>query len=485
METSSQSELEALKLRCERAENALKAIQKRNKVLGVSAPFGILTVDPQGSITGMNARMRSMLPWPPDVRPETMNIFEFDALTHAGVSADFRRCWQSKRTIVRDYSCVEDSGGCLQLRFYMSPIADDTGALSGVMAFVENQTNLKQAQDAAKESEERYRLLFQSAPVAMIERDVSDLKAYLEKLRQSGVSDLRAHFRLHPEEIQSCLEMVKTVDCNDAFLRLLEAHDKCAMMEKLPPLAVGDELKRMAEEGILMVDQGIALPEREITIQTLTGKRKRIIAQYMVLADHETRIVISLVDITKRMEAEEALRASERRFREQSLRDNLTGLYNRRFLYQSLPGLIRRARNEQTRLALLFMDMDNFKGIVDEHGHLNGSRTIKEVGETIRSVIEPPAYSVAYAGDEFVVVLPEHSQQEAEQKARLIQSQIGETAYLSGLGKAIRLQASCGLAVFPSDADDPEGLLAAADAALFAAKRNDKGSLVLYKDIAA
>jgi hypothetical protein len=149
----------------------------------------------------------------------------------------------------------------------------------------------------------------------MIERDVSGMQAYLAALRRSGVVNLRDHFRLHPEEIQRCLGMVKTVDCNDAFLHLLESSDKNELIAKMPRLVVGESFSRMAEEGILMVDEGTLLPEREMTIETLQGKRKRIMAQYMLLADQGntlSRVVISLVDITKRMETEQALRASER-----------------------------------------------------------------------------------------------------------------------------------------------------------------------------
>jgi diguanylate cyclase (GGDEF)-like protein len=129
------------------------------------------------------------------------------------------------------------------------------------------------------------------------------------------------------------------------------------------------------------------------------------------------------------------------------------------------------------------MDMDDFKSVVDAHGHLNGSRAIQEVAATIRETIEPPSYAVAYAGDEFVVVLPDHSLHEAKQRAMQIQSRIKATAYLRNQGKAVRLGASCGIASFPGDADDSEGLLAAADAALFAVKGNGKGALRHFGDI--
>jgi diguanylate cyclase (GGDEF)-like protein len=234
------------------------------------------------------------------------------------------------------------------------------------------------------------------------------------------------------------------------------------------------------------LDRGIIQREREQTIHTLKGKQKSVIVQALVLSGHEdtlSRIVISLVDITKRKEAEEALRSSEQRFREQTLRDNLTSLYNRRFLYQSLAGLIETAKNNQTRLSLLFMDLDNFKHVVDTHGHLNGSLAIQEVAATIRSALEPPAYAVAYAGDEFVVVLPGLDQRQAADKASQIQSQIKETVYLRSKGKAVMLEASCGIATFPEHAFDADSLLAAADQALFHIKNIGKGAIGFFENI--
>jgi diguanylate cyclase (GGDEF)-like protein len=345
---------------------------------------------------------------------------------------------------------------------------------------------LKLAQTAAEESEQRYRLLFQSAPIAMMERDASQLKAHLEQLRQSGVSNLSHYLRQHPEEVPHCMSLIKTVDCNDAFCELLDVQDKNVFMSEFPLMTLGSEFQRLAEEVILMVDQGTIRREREQTIQTLKGKQKSVLVRALVLSGHEntlSRVVISMVDISKRKEAEEALRASEQRFREQAMRDNLTSLYNRRFLYQSLTGMIDIAKNNQTKLSLLFMDLDNFKKVVDTHGHLNGSHAIQEVAATIRSTLESPAFAVAYAGDEFVVVLPGLDQYQAGSKASQIQSQIKETVYLRSKGKEVKLQVSCGIATFPEHAIDTDSLLAAADQALFSIKKIGKGVIGYYENI--
>ncbi len=477
------AEMEELKKRCQKAETDLETLKNRNIILGDSAPFGIFTIDANGWFTGMNRKMHRLLPWLDGKDKDHLNLYEVEPLVQAGVSEDIRRCMQTNKAFTRDYECVQDNQKCLQLRFYLCPFSDGADNVAGTIVFAENFTHLRLAQAAAEESEQRYRLLFQSAPIPMVERDASALKVYLKQLRESGVTDLDAYLQQNPQEIKKCLQLIKTADFNDAFLELMETQDKAILSEQLPQLAMGSQFPQLVRELILVVDQGTVLPEREWTMQTFRGNRKRVISRAMILAGHEStlaRIVISIIDISKRVEAEEAVRASEKKFREQSLRDNLTGLYNQRYLYYSLPLLIQTAKSNQTPLSLAFMDLDNFKQVVDTHGHLNGSRAIQEVAATINQILDPPAYAVAYAGDEFVVVLPNFDLQMAEIKARQIQSKILATEYLSDQGKNIHIQASCGIAAFPEHADDAEALLSAADTALFSVKGSYKGAVALF-----
>jgi GGDEF domain-containing protein len=113
-----------------------------------------------------------------------------------------------------------------------------------------------------------------------------------------------------------------------------------------------------------------------------------------------------MVDNTKQKRLEEQLRREHRKLRKLSLLDNLTGFFNTRYLYQALDELISASRDSVTPFSLIFMDMDNFKSVVDTHGHLNGSQALREVARTIKSVIKKPSFGVAYGGDEFVLVLP-------------------------------------------------------------------------------
>jgi len=154
-------------------------------------------------------------------------------------------------------------------------------------------------------------------------------------------------------------------------------------------------------------------------------------------------------------------------------KDDLTGLYNTRYLYQALAELFEKSKISGTPFALIFMDLDNFKKIVDTHGHLNGSQAIQEVATTIKDSLTDASFGVSYGGDEFVIVLPGCDKQHAIAKAEEIRSLMNKTIYLSNKGIYVNLSASFGVAAYPEDATNLTRLLSAADKAMFNIK--DKG----------
>jgi diguanylate cyclase (GGDEF)-like protein len=129
------------------------------------------------------------------------------------------------------------------------------------------------------------------------------------------------------------------------------------------------------------------------------------------------------------------------------------------------------------RLSVVFMDVDRFKRVVDHYGHLNGSRVVQEVASTIRGALPEDAFAVAYAGDEFVVVLPGFGKDAAVGTAETIRSRVAHTIYLAAAGQTVSLTMSLGVATFPEDAADVESLLAAADRALFAIKHAGRNAV--------
>jgi diguanylate cyclase (GGDEF)-like protein/PAS domain S-box-containing protein len=186
-----------------------------------------------------------------------------------------------------------------------------------------------------------------------------------------------------------------------------------------------------------------------------------------------------LSDLTELKVVQQELQRSREEYRQLSIQDSLTGLYNTRYLYEALDNLIAVCRTEGTVFSLIFMDMDNFKQVVDTYGHLNGSQALKEVAGTLRSGLEEPSFGVAYGGDEFVLVLPGFDKSEARVKAEEIRARMKEADYLTEAGYRVKLGASFGLASFPEDSSSREGLLALADRAMFRIKVSGKDSVGL------
>jgi diguanylate cyclase (GGDEF)-like protein len=161
-----------------------------------------------------------------------------------------------------------------------------------------------------------------------------------------------------------------------------------------------------------------------------------------------------------------------------AIHDDLTGLFNQRYLYRALRNLFSASAADKTPFSIIFMDLDNFKRVVDAYGHLKGSEALHEVAATIKACLLDPAFGVAYGGDEFVIVLPGFGKETATGKAEEIRSKMSQTKYLSKYGHQVAIQASFGLATYPDDSTELSDLLALADNAMFHVKRTGKDTVM-------
>ena len=182
-------------------------------------------------------------------------------------------------------------------------------------------------------------------------------------------------------------------------------------------------------------------------------------------------------EIEGRKKIETELRASKEKYQYLAEHDNLTGLFNTRYLYQRLNQMIRDDLTDEIPFSLIFMDIYNFKHVVDTYGHLNGSRVIQEVAQTIQSTLSLNDFAVAYAGDEFIIVLPGLDRNETKDRAEMIRQKMRNTTYLSEINYAIHLSASFGISTYPHDTTDLTRLLSIADQAMFDVKAHGKDAV--------
>jgi diguanylate cyclase (GGDEF)-like protein len=168
-----------------------------------------------------------------------------------------------------------------------------------------------------------------------------------------------------------------------------------------------------------------------------------------------------------------------RRAEELSVTDDLTQLYNFRFLHQSLRRETKRASRSGRPLSLLFIDLDGFKAVNDVHGHLAGSRTLVEVADLLRTTSRETDVVARFGGDEFALVLPDTGSDGAVALGERIRERIATHRFLDPTALDIRLSASIGVATLPDATTTAEELIRAADEAMYWVKDHGKNGIHL------
>ncbi|MFN0118554.1 MAG: GGDEF domain-containing protein [Elusimicrobiota bacterium] len=168
----------------------------------------------------------------------------------------------------------------------------------------------------------------------------------------------------------------------------------------------------------------------------------------------------------------------------QAITDGLTKLYVYRYFQERLKEEMDRADRYSYNLALVMMDVDSFKQINDTHGHLLGDRVLEFLAQTIKVNTRRIDLAARYAGDEFVMLLPEITEQEAWLMAERLTSALKKTALPTSSGQSIHVSVTLGISMYTSDARTGRDLIEAADRALYWAKKNQKGSICFYRNIA-
>jgi diguanylate cyclase (GGDEF)-like protein/PAS domain S-box-containing protein len=211
-------------------------------------------------------------------------------------------------------------------------------------------------------------------------------------------------------------------------------------------------------------------------------ERMQTFANQIATSFANSRLVEELQKANARLYSQlSEIQALQNELREQAIRDPLTGVFNRRYLQETLDREIARVHRSSQPVGIMIMDIDRFKIINDTYGHKAGDLILQALGEMLKKNIRREDIACRYGGEEFVVVMPGASLKTAEERAEIIRSQIAALR-VHYENWNIHVTVSVGVAAYPLHGTTGENVLIRADRALYRAKQEGRNRVVVYQD---
>jgi len=335
----------------------------------------------------------------------------------------------------------------------------------------------------------------------MVESTKSDLFKTVHKIASALTSSLNEE-----EILDVILKLVGEIFSPQNWSILLYDEQKDTLSFKI---AVGDKADKLKDISF-PADQGIAglcLKTRETIAIPDASKDERILDLVDEKEDFKVNalIAVPMYSKDKPLGVIELVNADEKFFTDESLEllkvfadfasiavenagyvriiearstlDDCTNLYNSRYMFTILENEVSRTQRTGEPFSLVFFDLDNFKYINDNYGHLIGSQLLREIAAIIKSCIRPTDWAVRYGGDEFLFILPGVGFDVAMKITERVKDTLTSKIFFMQDGYNIKITASFGVAVFPEDAATVKDIIRSADQLMYKAKESGRNRI--------
>lgn len=422
-----------LKLHYERLQQAFRA-----------GGCGIWECDPESGLFYVDPLLRELYQMAEDGLPIPRAVWR--QAVHpddlAGLDAQWKLCLAGSDTYENEYRLVRARGEVRRVRSVASIIRRPDGVASRVLGMTWDVTSDRQREQESHDQATRFRLTLEAIGDAVIATDEDSRIIFMNpaacKLTGWGASDA----------IGQALETVfVTRNGQDGTVRVHPV-DRC-----------------IAHGGTGLSEQAV--------LQGRTGVQYNI-RKHIALLGQGRSAVITFQDTTEELRLRDELRYA-------ASHDSLTGLANRAALDKHLGHLWEGNRYSGQTHCICMLDLDRFKMINDSSGHIAGDALLKETAKLLRMELREGDFAARMGGDEFMLLLPETTVEEAKPILERLMERIGQFRF-HWRGKAYDLTVSVGVVSFDCFSPDPEVLISQADAATFTAKRNGRNQTAVYVD---
>ncbi|MGP8003812.1 MAG: diguanylate cyclase [Smithella sp.] len=316
-------------------------------------------------------------------------------------------------------------------------------AISRALEEAEVKNKHKQAQELLKASEIRYRRLFESSKDGILILDcnteiIVDVNPFLIEL----LGYCREHL------------IGKAVWEQGPFKDIIPNRNKFLELQRQEYIRYDD-----------------------LPLETIDGRLVNVEFVSNVYVEGNTRVIqCNIRDITERKEALKALCESERRYRDLSIIDDLTQLYNSRHFYAQLKTETERSNRYEQPLTVLLMDIDKFKDFNDTYGHIEGDNVLTQIGKLLKQFLRESDSAYRYGGEEFTIILPMTTIEDGTIMAERIQTELMEKAFSPVSGQKVYLTASIGFAQYIPN-EEMKAFVHRVDQLMYQAKKKRKHSI--------
>jgi diguanylate cyclase (GGDEF)-like protein/PAS domain S-box-containing protein len=465
-----------------RAEATLRESEARFRAIFDSAAAGIALAGPDGGIVQVNRKFQDMLGYEP---AEVMGLKAEDFAYPEEREASAENTRQALAAMPEGYRIEKryrrKDGSAIWVDLSVSPILDAGGRVAALLAVILDITESYKVRTALAEMDSILEnslvgiLVMRRRTVLRANTRLADMFGYSpeevmgKNARLFHVSD--RHYDEFGQVYLSRLNRTQFTNIEYPFRRKDGREIWCRVAGKAIDPADMDRgvvwcLEDVTEEK--KAQQALRQYAKDLfrTKQQVEESARRLASMIQELDDKNARLE---EEVAERRRVEEALRDSERRYRELSLRDELTGLFNTRHFFEQAEAELRRTNRYGHPLSLLFIDLDNFKKFNDTHGHLAGDKVLAGLGEVLASSIRDTDLAFRYGGEEFVVLLPETAGPEALRQAERVREAFARRTAEAGTAQTL----SMGVAQYVQG----EGLrdfIHRADQAMYKAKHSGK-----------